>query len=98
MFNKSKFIILVQYVNDILLAYNYNSLLYKPSHFYWSFLIKDHSDVFLILDIQIYCDRSRYTLGLSQKTYVEKVFSRYDMHNYASGDTLMSKGDRFNLQ
>ncbi|RVW23596.1 hypothetical protein CK203_095827 [Vitis vinifera] len=67
-FSGSKFIILVLYVDDILLA---------------------SSD--------IYRDRSRGILGLSQKAYIDKVLSRFGMSNCAPGDTPVAKGDKFSL-
>ncbi|KAL6315241.1 hypothetical protein AAG906_000319 [Vitis piasezkii] len=67
-FSGSKFIILVLYVDDILLA-----------------------------SIQIYKDSSRGILGLSQKSYIDKVPSRFGMSNCALGDTPMAKGDKFSL-
>ena len=50
-----------------------------------------------VLGIQIYRDCSRGILGLSQKTYIDKVLSRFDMKDCALGDTLIDKGDKFNL-
>ncbi|RVW79277.1 Retrovirus-related Pol polyprotein from transposon TNT 1-94 [Vitis vinifera] len=67
-FSGSKFIILVLFVDDILLA---------------------SSD--------IYRDRSRGILGLSQKAYIDKVLSRFGMSNYAPGDMLVAKGNKFSL-
>ncbi|RVX02330.1 Retrovirus-related Pol polyprotein from transposon TNT 1-94 [Vitis vinifera] len=67
-FSGSKFIILVLFVDDILLA---------------------SSD--------IYRDRSRGILGLSQKAYIDKVLSRFGMSNCAPGDTPEAKGDKFSL-
>ncbi|RVW50974.1 Retrovirus-related Pol polyprotein from transposon TNT 1-94 [Vitis vinifera] len=67
-FSGSKFMILVLYVDDILLA---------------------SSD--------IYRDRSRGILGLSQNSYIDKVLSRFGMSNCAPRDTPMAKGDKFSL-
>jgi len=41
--------------------------------------MKDLGEVSFILGIQIYRDRFRDILGLSQKAYIEKVLERYDM-------------------
>ncbi|KAL6324862.1 hypothetical protein AAG906_018389 [Vitis piasezkii] len=46
---------------------------------------------------QIYRDRSRGILGLSQKSYIDKVLSRFGMSNCALGDTFVAKGDKFSL-
>ncbi|XP_071917192.1 secreted RxLR effector protein 161-like [Coffea arabica] len=48
--------------------------------------------------IQIHRDHSRGILGLSQKSYIEKVLKRYAMQNCKSGDTPVAKGDKFNLE
>ena len=34
-----------------------------------------------VLGIQIYRDRSRYILGLSQRSYIDKVLERFGMQN-----------------
>ncbi len=65
-FSGSKYIFLVLYVDDILLATN---------------------------DI----NRSRGILGLSQRTYIDKVLQRYGMQNSKPGDTPVAKGDKFSL-
>ncbi|RVX00806.1 Retrovirus-related Pol polyprotein from transposon TNT 1-94 [Vitis vinifera] len=46
---------------------------------------------------EIYRDRLRGILGLSKKSYIDKVLSRFGMSNCAPGDTLVVKGDRFSL-
>ncbi|RVW65786.1 Retrovirus-related Pol polyprotein from transposon TNT 1-94 [Vitis vinifera] len=72
-FSGSKFIILVLYVDDILLA---------------------SSDVELLHETK---DRSRGILGLSQKSYIDKVLSRFGINNCSPGDTHVAKGDTFSL-
>ena len=52
---------------------------------------------FFVLGIQIYKDSSRGILGLSQKSYIDKVPSRFGMSNCAPGDTPVAKGDKFSL-
>lgn len=61
------------------------------------FEMKDLSNASFVLGIQIHRDRSRGTLGLSQKSYIERVLKRYGMYNCKPGDTPMSKGDKFSL-
>ena len=51
-----------------------------------------------MLGIQIYRDRLRGILGLSQKAYIDKVLSRFGMINCAPGDTVVAKGDKISLQ
>ncbi|WKA10747.1 hypothetical protein VitviT2T_028304 [Vitis vinifera] len=59
--------------------------------------MKDLGDASFVLGIQIYRDRSRGILGLSQKAYIDKVLSRFGMSNYAPGDMLVAKGNKFSL-
>ena len=83
-FNGNKFIILVLYVNDILLASSDIGLLHETKRFLSSkFDMKDLGDGSFVLGTQIYRDRSRGILGLSQKAYIDKVLSRFGMSNYA---------------
>ena len=62
-----------------------------------NFEMKIFGNASFVLGIQIYRDCSRGILGLSQKTYIDKVLSRFDMKDCALGDTLIDKGDKFNL-
>ena len=41
--------------------------------------MKDLGNASFVLSIQIYKDRPRGILGLSQKSYIDKVLSRFDM-------------------
>lgn len=59
--------------------------------------MKDLGHVSLVLGIQIYRDRSRGILGLSQKSYIEKVLKRYGMQDSKPIDTPVVKGDNFSL-
>ncbi|KAL6335699.1 hypothetical protein AAG906_032893 [Vitis piasezkii] len=82
-FSGSKFIILVLYVDDILLASSDVGLLHETKRFLSSkFDMKDLSNASFVLGIQIHRDRSRGILGLSQKAYIDKVLSRFGMSNY----------------
>ena len=97
-FNGSKFIILVLYVDDILLASSDVELLHETKQFLSSkFDMKDLGNASFVLGIQIHKDRSRGILGLSQKAYIDKVLSRFGMSNYAPGDMPVVKGDKFSL-
>ncbi|RVW25234.1 Retrovirus-related Pol polyprotein from transposon TNT 1-94 [Vitis vinifera] len=94
-FSGSKFIILVLYVDDILLASSDVGLLHETKRFLSSkFDMKDLGNASFVLGIQIHRDRSRGILGLSQKAYIDKVLSRFGMSNCAPGDTPVAKGDK----
>ncbi|RVW97188.1 Retrovirus-related Pol polyprotein from transposon TNT 1-94 [Vitis vinifera] len=97
-FSGSKFIILVLYVDDILLASSDVRLLHETKRFLSSkFDMKDLGNASFVLGIQIHRDRSRGILGLSQKAYINKVLSRFGMSNCAPGDTPVAKDDKFSL-
>ena len=86
------------YVNDILLANKNIGILHETKRFLSNnFEMKDLGNASFVLGIQIYRDYSRGILGLSQKTYIDKVLSRFGMKDCVLGDTLISKGDKFNL-
>ncbi|RVW58398.1 Retrovirus-related Pol polyprotein from transposon TNT 1-94 [Vitis vinifera] len=46
---------------------------------------------------KIYRDRSKGILGLSPKSYIDKVLSKFSMSNCAPGDIPAAKGDKFSL-
>ena len=97
-FSGSKFIILVLYVDDILLASSDVGLLHETKRFLSrKFDMKDLGDASFVLGIQIYRDRPRGILGLSQKAYIDKVLSRFGMSNCAPGNMPVAKGDKFSL-
>ena len=62
-----------------------------------NFEMKDLGDASFVLGIQIHRDRSRGILGLSQRSYIDKVLKRFSMHECKSGDTPVDKGDKFSL-
>ena len=97
-FSGSKYIFLVLYVDDILLATNDIGLLHETKRFLSKqFEMKDLGDASFVLGIQIYQDRSRGILRLSQKSYIDKVLKRFGMQDCKPGDTPASKGDKFSL-
>ena len=61
-----------------------------------AFEMKDMGDATFVLGIEIIRDRKRCLLGLSQKSYIEKVLKRFNMESCAKGEAPMSKGDKFN--
>ena len=97
-FSGSKYIFLVLYVDEILLASNDIGLLHETKRFLSKkFEMKDLGNASFVLGIQIHWNRDRCILGLSQKTYIEKVLKRFGMQNCKPGDTPISKGDKFSL-
>ena len=71
----SKFIILVLYVDDILLAANDMGLLHNVKKFLSeTFEMKDMNEASYVIGIEIFRDRSQGLLGLSQKAYINRVF------------------------
>ena len=70
----SRFIILVLYVDDILLAANDKGMLCDVKEFLSkNFEMKDMGEASYVIVIEIFCDRSQGVLGLSQKAYINKV-------------------------
>jgi hypothetical protein len=68
-FKSGKYIFLILYVDDILLASSDVSLLLETKRFLSShFEMKDLGEARFILGIEIYRDRGKGVLGLSQKT------------------------------
>ena len=70
----SKFIILVLYVDDNLLAASDRGLLHDVKNYLSSnFEMKDMGEASYVIGIEIFRDRSQGILGLSQKAYINKV-------------------------
>ncbi|KAG6635812.1 hypothetical protein CIPAW_11G068500 [Carya illinoinensis] len=94
----SKFIFLILYVDDILLASSDLGLLYETKGFLSkNFEMKDMGEVSFVIGIEILRNRKQGLLGLSQKNYIERVLERFGMKSCSSLDTLISKGDKFSL-
>ena len=69
------------YVDDILLATNDLGLLSETNKFLSNnFEMKDMGEAGYVIGIEICCDRSQGLLGLSQKSYINKVLERFRMH------------------
>ena len=93
-FKNGKFIFLVLYVDDILLASSDVSLLLETKKFLSSkFDMKDIGEASFILGIEIHRDRSKGVLGLSQKAYIEKVLKKFSMHKCSPSPAPIVKGD-----
>ena len=89
---------LVLYFDDILLPTNDLNLLRDTKEFMSNnFEMKNLSNASYVLGIQIYRDRSKDILGLSQKGYIEKLHQRYNMHDCKLLDTPIAKGDKLSL-
>ncbi|KAK1581876.1 hypothetical protein Q3G72_009867 [Acer saccharum] len=92
----SNFIFLILYVDDILLASNNLGLLYDTKNFLSrSFAMTDLGEASFVLGIEIYRDRSRGMLGLSQKAYISKVLERFNMSTCSPGAAPIMKEDKF---
>ena len=84
-FKNGKFIFLVLYVDDILLASSDVSLLLETKKFLSSkFDMKDLCEASFVLGIEIHQDRSKEVLGLSQKAYIEKILKKFSITNVVS--------------
>ncbi|KAH9669153.1 non-specific serine/threonine protein kinase [Citrus sinensis] len=91
----SKYIILVLYVDDILLATNDTNLLLETKQMLsYSFDMKDLGEAHYVLGIEILRDRSRGILGLSQKTSIDRILKRFNLQSCAPGKAPISKGDK----
>ncbi len=91
-----KFIILVLYVDDILLAANDLGLLHDvKSYLSNNFEMKDMSEASYVIGIEIFRDRSQGILGLSQKAYINKILERFNMESCTPTPVLIQKGDNF---
>jgi hypothetical protein len=99
-FKGKDFTILVLYVDDILLASSDKNMLYETKSFLSSnFDMKDLGDASYVLGIEIHWDQSKDVLVLSQKSYIDRVLKRYNMHKCPAmptqgrhvGDILVSK-------
>ena len=90
-FKNEKFIFLVLYVDDILLASSEVSLLLETK----KFDMKDLSEASFVLGIEIHRDRTKGVLGLSQKAYIEKILKKFSMHKCSPTPAPIVKGDRY---
>ena len=90
----SKFIILVLYVDDILLAASDRGLLHDVKNYLSSnFEMKDMGEASYVIGIEIFRDGSQGILGLSQKAYINKVLERFKMESCLLSPVPIQKGD-----
>jgi hypothetical protein len=95
-FKNGKFIFLVLYVDDILLACSNVHLLLEIKSFLSSqFDMKDLAEASYALGIEIHRDRGKGVLGLSQKSYIEKVLKKFNMHKCNPTPAPIVKGVKF---
>ena len=90
MMNVSNFVILVLYVDNILFANNDESLLNETKKTLTQYFdMKDLGNASFVLGIEIHCDRSWGLLGLSQKSYINKVLKIFNMASSSHNSTLL---------
>jgi hypothetical protein len=95
-FRNGKFIFLILYVDDILLTSSDVSLLLETKRFLSSnFDMKDLGEASFVLGIEIHRDIRKEVLGLSQKSYLEKVLKKFSMHACNPTPALIVKGDEY---
>jgi hypothetical protein len=57
--------------------------------------MKDLGEARFVLRIKIHRDRLKGVLGLSQKTYIENVLKKFNMHKCSASPAPIVKGDRY---
>ena len=89
---------MILYVEDILLASSDLGILHEIKKFLSkNFEMKDMDEATYVIGIEIFWDRSRGILGLSQKSYIERVLERFKMENCSASVAPIQKGDKFSL-
>ena len=84
---------LVLYVDDILLIGNDVGMLQSTKIWLASkFSMQDLGEASFVLGIQIYRDRSRRLLGLTQSTYIDTIVKRFSMDESKRGHLPMCHG------
>jgi hypothetical protein len=95
-FRSEKFIFLILYVDDILLASSDVSLLLETKRFLsYNFDMKDLGETSFILGIEIHRDKRKRVLRLSQKAYLENILKKFSMHACNLTPTPIVKGDNY---
>ena len=85
-------------MDDILLTSRDLCLLHEAKRFLsQQFDMKDMGEASYVIDIKIERDRSQGILGLSQKTYINKILMRFPMKNCSPGLAPIVKGENFSL-
>jgi hypothetical protein len=95
-FKNEKFIFLVLYVDDILLGSSDVHLLLETKGFLSShFDMKDLGEASYVLKIEIHRDRRKGVLGLSQRSYIEKILKKFNIHKCNPTPAPIVKGVKF---
>jgi hypothetical protein len=95
-FRSGKFIFLILYVDDILLASSDVSLLLEIKRVLSSnFDMKDLGEASFIIGIEIHRDRKNGVLGLSEKAYLEKFLKKFSMHACNPMSAPIVKSDKY---
>ncbi|KAL6318326.1 hypothetical protein AAG906_039418 [Vitis piasezkii] len=85
----------ILYVDDILLATDDLGLLRETKeHLSKNFQMVDMGEANYVIGIEIFRNRSRGVLGLSQKGYIDRVLERFNMQSCSSGVAPILKGDK----
>ena len=93
-----KFILLVLYVDDILIAANDLCILRETKDFLSeNFEMKDMGEASYVIGIEIFRKRSEGIIGLSQKAYINKILEKFNMSKCSPGVVPIQKGDKFSL-
>jgi hypothetical protein len=83
-------------MDDILLASSDVHLLLETKSFLSSYFdMKDLGEASYVLGIEIHRDREKGVLGLSQKSYIEKVLKKFNMHKCNPTPAPIVKGVKF---
>ena len=95
----SKYLFLVLYVNDIMLASSNIGFLQKTKKFLTNiFEMKDLGEASFVLSVKILRGRSQGILRLSQESYIDKVLDKFGMKDGKPGYTPIAKRDKFSLK
>ena len=91
----SKFIFLILYVDNILLAISDLGLLHTTKKFLFeNFDMKDIGEVIYVIGIEIFYDLSRGLLRLPQNRYIETILERFGMEKCLTSVAPIQKGDK----
>ena len=73
-----------------------SDLLIETKHMLSTYFdMKDLGETSYVLSIKILRDRANEVLKLSQRTYIEKILKRFNMHKCSSTRAPIVKGDKF---
>ena len=94
--NGRKYIFLVLYVDDSLLATNDTDMLVMTKQLLFShFDMKDLGKASYVLGIQILRNKSSDIMRLSQQTYIQRILKMFTMQSCFTINAPVVKGDKF---